>query len=204
MDALSESIVFDPDTGFGGNGVGDDLCVSDGPFSNLTLHLTQFSNDANYCLSRNLNQTAFQDGDQANLDACFSTNNYSDAWPCWSTLPHGAAHLGVNGVMYDAVASPGDPLFYLHHTYLDHLWWQWQKKDLPARLFDMGGRNVPTSELLAMANWTFPSASILNYDGDPSNTTTLNHNLWMLGIVPNATVAEVMDLGGHLICAEDA
>lgn len=116
MDALSESIVFDPDTGFGGNGVGDDLCVSDGPFSNLTLHLTQFSNDANYCLSRNLNQTAFQDGDQANLDACFSTNNYSDAWPCWSTLPHGAAHLGVNGVMYDAVASPGDSLFYLHHV----------------------------------------------------------------------------------------
>ncbi|OJI96468.1 hypothetical protein ASPVEDRAFT_78237 [Aspergillus versicolor CBS 583.65] len=204
MGALNESIVFDPNTGFGGNGAGNDLCVADGPFVNLTLHLTQFSNDANYCLSRNFNQTAFQDGNKSNLDACFSKATYSDAWPCWSTSPHGAAHLGVNGVMYDAVGSPGDPIFYLHHTYLDHLWWQWQQQDLPARLFQMSGRNVPTPEQLAMANWTFPSAAILNYDGDPANETTLHHNLWMVGLIPNATVGDVMDLGGNLICVEEA
>lgn len=116
MGALNESIIFDPDTGFGGNGVGDDLCITDGPFVNLTLHFTKTSNNENYCLSRDLNQTAFEGGNQEVLDTCFSKANYSAAWPCWSTSPHGSAHGGVNGVMFDADGSPGDPLFYLHHV----------------------------------------------------------------------------------------
>jgi tyrosinase len=44
--------------------------------------------------------------------------------------------------MFDGVASPGDPLFYLHHTWLDKLWADWQARDLPKRLTEMGGNNV--------------------------------------------------------------
>lgn len=87
-------------------------------------------------------------------------------------------------------------------TYLDRRWWQWQQQDLPARLTDMNGQNVPTPELLAMAGWSYPGPEIQDFNGDPGNETTLNHNLWMMGMIPNATVAEVMDLGGDLICAE--
>lgn len=75
----------------------------------------------------------------------------------------------------DQSASPGDPLFYLHHTNLDRLWWQWQAADLPARLEEMGGRNVPSNASLATGKWLYPSASFLEYDGDPANVTTLNH-----------------------------
>lgn len=28
--------------------------------------------------------------------------------------------------MGDPTYSPGDPGFYLHHSYLDKLWWEWQ------------------------------------------------------------------------------
>jgi tyrosinase len=44
--------------------------------------------------------------------------------------------------MLDPIASPGDPLFYLHHAWLDKLWADWQAMDLPRRLTEMGGNNV--------------------------------------------------------------
>lgn len=39
------------------------------------------------------------------------------------------------------VSSPGDPLFYLHHTWLDKVWWDWQAIDPKSRLYDIGGTN---------------------------------------------------------------
>jgi tyrosinase len=66
----------------------------------------------------------------------------------------------------------------------------------------MTGRNVPLANFLLTNQVPYPSSAVLDYDGDPGNTTTLNHTLWMAGIIPNATIAEVMDLGGDLICAE--
>lgn len=48
----------------------------------------------------------------------------------------------MGGLMLDPIASPGDPIFYLHHTWLDKLFWDWQKLDLPARLSDIGGAEL--------------------------------------------------------------
>lgn len=90
----------------------------------------------------------------------------------------------------------------LHHTNLDRLWWLWQSVNLPSRLTDMTGRNIPLLTYLEQNDFTYPGADILDYDGDPGNVTTLNHNLWMVGLIPNATIADVMDLGGETICAE--
>lgn len=45
--------------------------------------------------------------------------------------------------MLDGTLSPGDPVFYLHHSWLDLNWWKWQNLDLEARLTDMGGPNLP-------------------------------------------------------------
>lgn len=222
--AFNESDVFDPDTGFGGTGTGDDLCVTDGPFANLTLHMNRTSNYADYCLSRDFSPTSIQNGNSTYVDACFASSNYSEAWQCYKSKPHTAGHAAIGGTvsascvqsiifdmysvsdqhpqMLDGSGSPGDPLFFLHHTNLDRLWWEWQQVNLTARLTDMTGRNVPLANFLLTNEVPYPSAAVLDYDGDPGNTTTLNHNLWMVGIIPNATIAEVMDLGGDLICAE--
>jgi tyrosinase len=45
--------------------------------------------------------------------------------------------------MLDGTLSPGDPVFYLHHSWLDLNWWKWQNLDLETRLTDMGGPNLP-------------------------------------------------------------
>lgn len=41
-------------------------------------------------------------------------------------IAHGAVHVGVGGDMWDGNFSPGDPLFFLHHTFIDYVWSQWQ------------------------------------------------------------------------------
>ncbi len=48
--------------------------------------------------------------------------------------------------MVNTRLSAGDPLFYLHHAWIDRLWWNWQVKD-PARLLEIGGENIPASTL---------------------------------------------------------
>jgi tyrosinase len=103
--------------------------------------------------------------------------------------------------MGDATYSPGDPIFYLHHSYLDKLWWEWQKADYPARLTDIGGPNIPFG--VTPTSPSYPPASVTDYFGDNGgNVTTLNHNLWMTGVVGNLTIADVMNLNGPAICAE--
>lgn len=101
---LGGSAVFDPDTGFGGNGTelddSGDACVADGPFANVTLHINQTGFATDYCLSRDLSQSNFLN--QANtsyLDECFASANYSEAWQCYKKNPHGAGHSGVGGVV---------------------------------------------------------------------------------------------------------
>jgi tyrosinase len=44
--------------------------------------------------------------------------------------------------MLNVFSSPGDPIFYLHHTWLDKIWWDWQSQNLSARLVDITGRNT--------------------------------------------------------------
>lgn len=128
--------------------------------------------------------------------------------------------------MADGIASPGDPIFYLHHTWLDKVLWDWQAQDLPARLNDMGGYNgldgpkpMTPEEMDEISGppIIFPDASDMPPvdalippegvtpplpAGDAGNITTLAHILNMYGVIPDATIADVMDIGGALLCYE--
>lgn len=75
--------------------------------------------------------------------------------------------------MQQLTAAPGDPVFFLHHAYLDRVWWRWQQNDLSTRLYDIGGDNIPDSETLKLAGEGYPSAALVDYEGDPGSTTTL-------------------------------
>ena len=44
--------------------------------------------------------------------------------------------------MTDVDASPGDPVFYLHHNYLDRLYWQWQQLNPNIRLDLIAGNTT--------------------------------------------------------------
>lgn len=104
--------------------------------------------------------------------------------------------------MEDQNASPGDPIFFLHHANLDRLWWRWQQANLTARLTDMSGPLIPPLAIMEQNRWLFPSAAYLDYSGDPANVTTMSHILWMAELIPNKTIADVMDLGSAVSCAE--
>lgn len=104
--------------------------------------------------------------------------------------------------MLDPIESNGDPIFFLHHAYLDRLWWRWQQADLTARLEDMSGVNVPPQYVLDMAGLPSPDSSLMDYNGDSGNETTLSHVLFLNNLIPNTTIGQIMDLGGEVICAE--
>ena len=104
---LTASPIFDPVYGFGGDGVGNDSCIADGPFSNLTLHLGPVYEVTNHCLSRSLNSVAIAWANQTYLDECYAAENYTAAWPLFSSHPHTAGHAAVAGV----VSPPSLPHF---------------------------------------------------------------------------------------------
>ncbi|KAL7267860.1 hypothetical protein RUND412_009538 [Rhizina undulata] len=89
----------------------------------------------------------------------------------------------LGGQMADVATSP-DPVFFLHHTFLDRVWWQWQEEDLETRLTDITGY---TSEYEPSTGWV---------------NVTLDFEIDMFAIIPNATVGEVMDVRGSLLCYE--
>lgn len=96
------------------------------------------------------------------INYCYQFQTYEDAYWCLKGAPHAGGHTAIGGLVSifsnypfrytcdltshklgDPMASPGEPLFYLHHSWLDKVWWDWQALDLPARLHDIGGTNQP-------------------------------------------------------------
>ncbi|CZR44972.1 uncharacterized protein FPRO_14724 [Fusarium proliferatum ET1] len=112
------------------------------------------------------------------LVECHSKTTYLDFWETTGYTTHGAGHSGVGGVMEDIDASPGDPLFYIYHAFIDRLWWKWQSEDPDSRLYQLGGPSTQggTEEL------------------------TLGYVMTTYEIRPNVTVKEAMDIQGGYLC----
>ncbi len=99
MKNIKNASVFDPVTGFGGNGQGPYGCIADGPFANTTLRFMSDLNTTQYCIIRQMNNCPFSGAGQASLDLCFSMKSFSDVTHCWEGRPHSAGHAGVGGVV---------------------------------------------------------------------------------------------------------
>ncbi|KAK0657776.1 hypothetical protein B0T16DRAFT_386256 [Cercophora newfieldiana] len=237
--AFSKSILLDPVLGFGGNGVGPNKCIQDGPFANYTNSLGPGYLVQDHCIDRDINDLFSTTAAAATVERCLNTTTYLDFWPCIENGPHGAGHGGIGAQMLNPVSSPGDPIFFLHHAWLDWLWAKWQAKDPKARLTDMGGNNKgvlggvfggPSSPGFGAPGGPggpgFPGGGApppnipggftpVNLTrpndvpeplviGDPGNTTTLSHLLYLYGMTENRTIAEVMDTKGVLCYVYDS
>ncbi|KAM5522687.1 hypothetical protein FOXYSP1_16578 [Fusarium oxysporum f. sp. phaseoli] len=172
------SPLLDPHTGFGGNGTDPDGCVIDGPFANTTLHIGPGQTLKAHCLSRSVNEKNSTLGNETYIQQCHNKSSYRDFWETTGFTTHGAGHSGVGGVMEDIDASPGDPLFYLHHGFVDRLWWKWQSEDFGNRLYQLGGPSTQGG-----------------YE-----ELTLDYVMTTYGIRPNVTVRDVMDIQGAYLC----
>lgn len=80
------------------------------------------------------------------------------------------------------MSSPGDPLFYLHHAFLDWIWWRWQEIDLKKRKFDIAGY---TTSFKPPTGWV---------------NATLDDVLHTFGIVPNVTIRQTLDTRNAPLC----
>lgn len=89
--------------------------------------------------------------------------------------------------MADIDSSPGDPAFFLHHNYIDRLWWMWQAANPEKRMFQVNGHSVNESYAPK------PATGWVN--------TTLTTQLSVFNILPIITVEEVMNIqNGELLC----
>lgn len=178
-----------------------------GPGFDITTHCVQrsFDNGITFAAS------------QSEVDACNAFTTYGEVWPCMYGNPHIAGHGGVNGTMADAFVSPADPIFYMHHAFIDKMWSDWQNLDRQSRLYDVSGPNTQDPEIGfpefpgsiedEAALWGVPSEEQTarmpsGQEGDDGDETTLNHIMSTLGIIPNATIRDVMDTTAGYLCYE--
>ncbi|EKD21315.1 uncharacterized protein L3040_000650 [Drepanopeziza brunnea f. sp. 'multigermtubi'] len=181
------------DTYFGGNGNGTSHlngtngqnCVTTGAFANRTEHIGPLEQTTDYCFAREFNQTkGLMWGARANIDACyeFGSADFEAFSECMAFAPHIAGHRATGGIMTDVDASPGDPVFYLHHAYLDRLYWQWQQVSAADRMFAISGNTTVTEP------------------ADGWEEMTLDYELSMFGVGESVRMEEVMNIQGGYLC----
>src|SRR5688572_15268179 len=71
----------------------------------------------------------------ATVENVLDEPTYDVFWDRLEGEVHTGPHGGVGGDMSSA-SSPHDPVFFLHHTYIDMLWAQWQRRN-PAATFSV-------------------------------------------------------------------
>ena len=144
----------------GGTGGG---CVLDGPFVKLTCNVGP-GDSLTYsprCLSRSFNPTMAIYMNYSNIEPLADATTFkqfdfiAEATPSSPDEPlsgafktsHAAAHLFIGGEETDAYSSNCEPIFYLHHAYIDALWLAWQSADPSgSRFFDISGPQKPFSK----------------------------------------------------------
>ncbi|MGW6917308.1 tyrosinase MelC2 [Kitasatospora sp. NPDC054939] len=125
----------------GGNGRSSDGQVTTGPFAyssgNWTLTVRP---DSRQYLRRSLGTSVAQLPSRSDADGVLAITTY-DAAP-WNSSSdgfrnnlegwrganlHNRVHVWVGGHMMTGM-SPNDPVFWLHHCFIDKLWSEWQKR----------------------------------------------------------------------------
>ncbi|KAM0547275.1 hypothetical protein ACHAPJ_010410 [Fusarium lateritium] len=154
---LAKSPIMSSKLGFGGDGSdsrkeninGDIRCVIDGPFSKLRPSYYGVSARVReyipHCLHRRLSDGETPDSisfaklyNGTNVDLVQKKASFATYHDVLEQGPHQAIHSAIAGEMNPAT-SPNDPIFFLHHTQVDRLWWQWQQANPKTRLGDYSG-----------------------------------------------------------------
>ncbi|KAI0475366.1 Di-copper centre-containing protein [Xylariaceae sp. FL0804] len=157
---------------------GQGTCVESGTFGNLTLHIGPGDGFTDHCLSRAVNESLTAEVNSGFVSDCNSDTDYDTMRGCQELGPHAYGHDGIGAVMSDVTSSVGDPIFFMHHLFVDHGFRIWQNADA-SRLTTIDG----------CATQSTPCNDTITLD------TTLSSN----GILPDATVSDVMNtLGGYL------
>ena len=95
---------------------------------------------------------------------------------------HTGGHFTIGGDPGgDLFASPGDPMFFLHHGQIDRTWWIWQNQDLATRQNAIAG-----------------TITLLN--NPPSRNGTLTDTIDMGVLAPTVQIKDVMSTLAGPLC----
>ncbi|KAK9711718.1 hypothetical protein K7432_007644 [Basidiobolus ranarum] len=122
-----------------------------------------------HCLKRTFNREDFKGlystSEEIN-EIIDSANSYHELRTLFEREPHGGIHHSIGGDMDERWGS-NDPLFWIHHAYVDKVWWNWQR--------------------------THPTANEYNGRTIEGRSASLNDYLPRLGL-PVSQVLEIQDL----------
>ncbi|VUC32086.1 unnamed protein product [Clonostachys rosea] len=163
------SPIFDNDLGFGGDGDADTGCVNSGPFAGFNV-----STPDNHCLQRVFDMTMLtQYSSQSEVDSALEITSYSSFRPTVENGPHRGGHAAISGDMANNY-SPNDPIFFLHHTNIDRVWWQWQSESSDRQTEYSGNRYQNDASVEATLEDTLPMNSDL-----ASEEYTVSDFMWV-------------------------
>ncbi|SPO05234.1 uncharacterized protein DNG_07921 [Cephalotrichum gorgonifer] len=212
---FAKSPVFDAELGFGGSGSGAGACVQNGPFVNMTVSIGPGFKTDPRCVNRVVTPALSSQVGKDFVDKALLPETYEEMLPLVYGGPHLWGHIALSMMNGDSITSAGDPLFMMHHGFVDKMWWDWQEKDPAKRLKDIGGINVQDPAVgfsefsggmeVESAMWGKPTAEMIAVTPDPQNgddgpILTLNHIMSSNGIIPDMTVAEIMDTRSEDLC----
>jgi len=154
-------------------------CVTNGQFNSTstTAHIGPGNSNRAHCISRNYNAATTQYCSYDYVNYCASLTDYHDMQNCNQGGPHAQGHNGIGGVMSDVYASPSDPVFWLHHGFVDHMYQQWQIK-------------------------SSSRVSTTGVDGTDATgaALTMNTNILMTNLKPTVKLSQVVDTKSTTLC----
>ncbi|KAF4429629.1 Tyrosinase [Fusarium acutatum] len=198
-DDTPKSTIWDPKTGFGGNGSPNKTesiydgravrkCLNNGPFKDLIPAYLTTEYDP-HCLSRNWNDGSKNVGNMLsknyNKEAVAKVQEVKDYDHYRQKLeagPHGAIHSAIGGDMIPNT-SPNDPIFFLHHTQIDRLWSLWQEEEPKTRTMEFAGYKTQD-----------------HFDGTKPPPASLDDTLLMNGLADGLKVKDLMSTQSSLLC----
>ncbi|ERS95245.1 hypothetical protein HMPREF1624_08457 [Sporothrix schenckii ATCC 58251] len=196
-------------------------CVKSGPFADMVVNLgpTSASTGSNLpknpradgtganprCLRRDVNRNAAMGATNEKAYSLLQNTKMdkfydqllgspipkNDPYP-WGihTAGHYIAAVDPGG---DPFTSPGDPLFYFHHTSLDRLWWIWQSQNVEERLYA-----VPYSNATMQMNMKRDTGAVNTAGAVGDDTNPLESLVDMEWLGPAIKLHETHDqLGGN-------
>ncbi|KAK4232958.1 tyrosinase-like protein [Achaetomium macrosporum] len=160
---------------------GDGTCITDGAFANFTVRAPDPNNPS--CLSRGETKQTTDEATTAMLDLCHgsATTEYTQHRRCVEQTIHAVMHEGIGPTMWLLSTSPNDPIFFMHHGFVDWQWKRWQNA-------------VPSRSTTITGCAEYPG------DGSPCIPLTRDTVLTTMGLIPDMTVGDVLDTENDIMC----
>lgn len=150
-------------------------CVTNGQFANLALNVGPGQGNQQHCLARNNDDSKTANCNQDYVNQCNAWGDFANMASCSEGGPHAWGHNGIGAVMSDVWASPSDPVFWLHHGFVDRTFRIWQNQN-SARVNSINGNDIQ------------------------GNPLTLDTTVNVYDFRPTVRIRDILDTTGTTLC----